>query len=360
MTNDMLQTARHALNAAVRWWLGELAGCLPGTLRRRLTLGRRELVIGLTSGRTARLAFRNGSETIELGEANLADDAESFVKLLTRHRTAAVVVRLPAEIALRSTVTLPLAAQRNLAEAVEFELPRRTPFQPDTVYHAFRVVRRDRGQAQLAIELTIAPRRSVDEMLGWLTPFGVTPRRVEIAGDARHPMASPDLTGQSRPSRQPLLRLAGPLGFAALASVLLIGAIVVPFVRMDQRIEALTQTVAAEKLAADEALKLQAEIRDRTRDAGFLDGRKRATASPTRILDALTRLLPDDTWLNTLDVKGDEIVIAGASASASSVIALLDRSASFRKPTFRSPVTQALRSSQEQFNIAVQLAGAMP
>ena len=362
MTQGSLSPILASLRAALRWWLGELLACLPTGLRRRLTAAQSLGVIELTPANMARVGLRKGGETIPLGEIDLIQDTgdpEKIARMLARQRIAALVFQLPAEIALRSIVVLPLAAERNLTDAVEFELPRRTPYQSDAVYHAFRVIRRDPAHGQLRLELTIAARAGVDELVGLLAPFGIGPSRIEIAGDAQFPLASPDLMRRDRPAGWARLRTV-PAGLAGLAAILAIAAVAVPLVQLQQRVDRLTRTVAAEKIEADEALKLQSDIRARSLEAGFLGSRKQAAASPTRILDELTKLLPDDTWLSALDVKGDEITLTGSTASASSVIALLDRSASFKKPSFRSPVTQAPHSGQEQFNIAAQLAGAAP
>jgi general secretion pathway protein L len=353
MTAGALAPALDAGRLAFAWWRRELFACLPRALRRRLTATKSETVLTLAMDGTARLTVRRGGETGLLDKGDLDG-------LLARHPVAVSLVELPTELALRSTFVLPLAAERNLADAVEFELPRRSPYPPDAVYHAFRVVGRDRANAQLRIELTVAARETVDELLGTLGAHGVTPGRVVVAGDGRGADASPDLFGRGRQATRRSWRgnLAGAL--AGLAVLLALAAIAVPLLRMEQRADELAREVAAEKLEADQALKLQAEIRMRTQEAGFLGTRKNAAPSPTRVLDALSRLLPDDTWLSALEMKGDEIVITGSTASASAVIALLDRSDAFRKPSFRSPVVQAPGGRQEQFNIAAELAGAAP
>jgi general secretion pathway protein L len=351
MTAASLAPALDAGRIALLWWRRELLACLPASLRRRLTAAKSETVLALAPDGTARLSLRRGGETSLLDKGEL--DA-----VLRRHPVNAPIVELPAALALRTTVALPLAAERNLADAVEFELPRRSPYPPESVYHAFRVTGRDRTKAQLQIELTVAARDAVDALVSRLDALGVDPSRVEIAGDAQHPAASPDLFGRGRSAARRPWRVSAAL--AGLAAVLAVAAAVVPLLRMEQRADALAQEVSAEKLEADQALKLQAEIRVRTEEAGFLGARKRAAPSPTRILDALTRLLPDDTWLSALEIKGDEVTITGSTASASSVIALIDRSGTFRKPAFRSPVVQAPDGRQEQFNIAAELAGAAP
>ena len=353
MTAGALAPALDAGRTALLWWQRELLACLPPALGRRLTAAKSETVLALGVDGTARLMTRRGTEAALLDEGGL--DA-----LLARHALDAPTVELPAVLGLRSIIALPLAAERNLADAVEFELPRRSPYPPDAVYHAFRVTSRDRGRAQLQIELTVAARETVDGFVIRLAAHGVEPGRVVIAGDGHQPAASPDLFGRGRPAARRPWRGGVPGALAGLAAALAMALVAVPLVRMEQRIGDLTRQVGAEKLEADRALALRAEILARTQEAGFLGARKRAAPSPTHILDTLTRLLPDDTWLSALEVKGDEIVITGSTASASSVIALIDRSDAFRKPSFRSPVVQAPGGHQEQFNIAADLVGAAP
>ncbi|WP_189050663.1 PilN domain-containing protein [Aliidongia dinghuensis] len=352
MVTSTFSTFSIVARRALGWWLGELRASLPERLRRRIAAAKSEWVVAPAATGDLCLSIRKGAEMVAVGEG-----AAEVERLVAARRLSAATIQLPAEIALRSILPLPLAAERNLADAVEFELPRRSPYPPETVYHAFRVVERDRARAQLRVELTIAARAAVDALVARATALGVAPSRVEVAGDEHYPLASPDLRGREASIGSRSWRRGVPGLLAGLAVVLAAATIVVPLVRMQQHIDTLTDVVAAEKREADEALRLEAEIQARSRDAGFLGERKRAAPSPTRTLDALTKLLPDDTWLTAFEMSGDAVAITGSTASASSVIALLDRSGFFAKPSFRSPVTQAPHSVQEQFNIAAEVAG---
>jgi len=50
--------------------------------------------------------------------------------------------------------------------------------------------------------------------------------------------------------------------------------------------------------------------------------------------------LPDDTYLQQLEIKGKRMVIRGLSGQASALIGLLEQSPLFQGPRFLSPVTR--------------------
>jgi general secretion pathway protein L len=78
------------------------------------------------------------------------------------------------------------------------------------------------------------------------------------------------------------------------------------------------------------------------------------------LLDELTRILPDDTWITRLDIKGSELEIQGQSASAAALIPLIESSSILQNPRFRSPVTQIPRSDVERFHLSAETRGPTP
>ena len=119
---------------------------------------------------------RNGRET-PLGEfgfaaAGLAD--------LPRSGGRPAVLRLAEADVLCKTVTLPLAAERQLDQVLAFEMDRETPFSPDEIFWNHRVAQRDRSRGQLAVRLLLVPRVSLDALLAPLAKVGILPKRAEI------------------------------------------------------------------------------------------------------------------------------------------------------------------------------------
>jgi general secretion pathway protein L len=76
----------------------------------------------------------------------------------------------------------------------------------------------------------------------------------------------------------------------------------------------------------------------------------------TELLDALTRLAPDDAWLTELQITGSDIRLTGAASSATALLGLIEQSVSFRNAAFRSPVVQDSRLGRERFDLGAQIA----
>jgi Tfp pilus assembly protein PilN len=103
--------------------------------------------------------------------------------------------------------------------------------------------------------------------------------------------------------------------------------------------------------------RLQHNLDAANRQASFLALQKRNPAA-VAVLASLSRLLPADAWLYEFEMNGDEVRIHGFSASAASLIALLDSSSSFADAEFRSPLMQGPSAALQRFDIAFKLREA--
>ena len=68
-----------------------------------------------------------------------------------------------------------------------------------------------------------------------------------------------------------------------------------------------------------------------------------------RVMAALTRVLPDDTAVQRVQIKGTKLSVQGLSDNTSEVVELLSREPGFREVRLPSAVTRASRSSKESF-----------
>jgi general secretion pathway protein L len=348
-----------------RWWLAELAFLVPPLLRKRL--GADDVLVAALAADQAILSHESGGKACVLGhvpaEATPAASAK-VQKLLgripgLRQRFAAgripVALRLPSDQALRTPVILPLAAEANLRQALAFQLDRRTPFQADTVHFAHRIVRRDEAAKQLEVELAVVPRSVVAAAITTGRGLGLRPSAVDVA--APTPGGAPSgnlLPEDERPRRRPatlMMRAA----FAA-AAVAALAALYQPIYAARRTADELQQQMRAAKELAVKGRKLKDEVAKLTEAEQFLVGGKRETPSATETLFALTRVLPDDTWVNELHIGAGEIHIGGFSKSASTVIKLLEQSGAFASPQFRAAVTQDQASGKEKFEITAKIA----
>jgi general secretion pathway protein L len=340
------------------WWVGEITAMAPASWRRQLTRGPDRLVLAVNAGGGGAALFHRSNDgeeplgRLDLDPAAVAEARGQLAAVPARLRKGGFVsIRLPPEAALRTVMNLPLAAERNLAEVVAFELDHRTPFKPEEVYRSQRVLRRDPTAKRLAVQVTLVPRPTLDAALAAAERLGLRADRVEAAGE---PPSGNLLPAQPRPLAA---RMPG-WSVAALASLALLLALVAAFLPLEEAhrtAAALAREASDSKRQAEESLRLQKEIEGEIRESGFLETRKRETPSPSELLQALTHLLPDDTWLGELEISGQEVRITGYSGSASTVLGLIDQFPRFSNAAFRSPVTQDRKEQREQFNISARI-----
>jgi general secretion pathway protein L len=354
-----VQDAAAVARQAFSWWTRELATLLPARVRERLAASDRRLIVLVEAG-DALLVLENGTHE-PLGRVALDrnDPSATLRALARRHGLApalddgglAISLRLPAEKALRTTIALPLAAETNLDEVLSYELDRHTPFSAEQAYLSARVVRRDVAAQRLQAELTVVPRPVVDEALGIAQRLALQIDRVDVSGGPNGGPVSGNVLPRARAvaGRRKANRTTYALVVAA--AVLAAVAIYLPLARLQHEAAVTEQKFAAIRSAAA----LQRQVEQALKQRLFIVDRKRATVPVSTLLLELTRLLPDDTSLTTLQVQAGEVQLGGTARSAAALIGLLEQSHKFSSTTFRTPVTQDPVTSRETFYIVTRI-----
>ncbi|MDH5556822.1 MAG: PilN domain-containing protein [Alphaproteobacteria bacterium] len=357
-----IMQAGGAISRFLAWWLGELGAMAPSALRRAFAaehgvvgfgIAGDELVIGQASdGEMTEIARLNMSQPADVLRADIAG-------LMRKHapRGTDIVLLLSAEQALHKVLDLPMAAEEGMRDLLYFELDRQTPYRPDQVRYDFRIAGRDTGAGRMKVELLVAPVEAVDRLMGQAREWGLELSTVTVSGldDPADPAF--DLSGGKRaaPSRGGRLILAM---LALMALGLTAAAVWTPLEA--QRLAALEaeSALAQARTAAAAAANLRDELDSRAKAGSFLVRRKNETTMMTAVLADLTRLLPDDTWLFELHVKGPVVRARGYAPAASTVLELIERGPAFHKARFTSPVTRVPGIDAERFDLTFELAAA--
>jgi general secretion pathway protein L len=87
----------------------------------------------------------------------------------------------------------------------------------------------------------------------------------------------------------------------------------------------------------------------------LLAKRKQTTPSSVMVLEAISRVLPDSTYVTELRIEGDKVQVVGISQDAPSLIRLMEQSPQFSRATFFAPTTRAQRDPGERFHIEVHI-----
>lgn len=345
------------------WWLGELKG-LAGSLRLRWGgAARRRLVVAPEGGGWRLERWQDGrlEQSLGLPAGGLAAAVRRLGRGQGRSARLPLTLRLPPDLAFRTRLRLPQEARANLSEIVAADLQRATSFAPEELAIDQRIVARDAAARTLLVAVAAAPRSVLLDLTERLTLEGVGATAVDVGTDegTKGPSAGFELAGQqARAAAAGERRSLRALGLLAL--VLTAALLIAPLWQKTQ----LRDALQARSDALQEEARLVAGLQARIEGLAAAEREARRLraeqASNLRLMAALTELLDDDTWLLELERDGPRVRIAGYSARASALIALLEDSPLFRDVAFAQPVVQDPYEQAARFLIAFELEEGAP
>ena len=366
---------RTGLAAFWAWWTAELATFVPRTARAAVKRRRLRPVLAFDADHAVLWRPAAGEQGIEMQPVvsiPLAGDAATGRAALDSvppvvyggaSGPARVVVALPAKSVLRRTLVLPAAVEENLLEALAFDLDRHTPFKADELYFDATVTGRDPARKEIRAELAAARRALVDRAVAQAESWGATVVAVTPEpGSTTDPSRLNLLPAERRPSpgAGAWLRIWAPL---ALLLALCAVAVALPVWQKREYAIALLRIVDGARGQAAVSEDLRTRLEKEISDYNFPLERKFAFPSSVQVLDEITKLLPDDTWLTQMEVKTQtrgkdtqrELLMRGESGNAGRLITLFEESKVFTQAAPRSPTTKIQPGPGEIFDLAAQL-----
>jgi general secretion pathway protein L len=87
----------------------------------------------------------------------------------------------------------------------------------------------------------------------------------------------------------------------------------------------------------------------------MLERRKQTTPSSVMVIEALSQILPDHTFVTELHIEGDKLQVVGVTRDAPALIALIEQSQHFTRATFYAPTTRTPGDPGERFHIEAHI-----
>jgi len=348
----------------IHWWWGELRELLPANLLSP-TDGADTQILIHTDGSELHCYVVSKEDCERIGRiphatASAAERQAFAAKLRERapNTTGARLVLARSQV-LRQLVPLPLAARENVREVLGYEMDRQTPFRADQVYYDHEIADHSPDSDELTVELIAAPRGTVDPLLDRIAACGIAVDSVEVASaaDGSHSARSHRINLLPAARRMMHKRRLSPTHTRLVGATiaLLIVALALPIVKANWVEGRLEAEIAAIQADANQAVELHERLQNSIRTSSELRSIKASSPAIVVVLGELARILPDHTWLNTLDLRDGVLQIRGQSAAASELIGLIEASPLFRSVTFASPVTLDERAHKERFEIRAEL-----
>ena len=91
-----------------------------------------------------------------------------------------------------------------------------------------------------------------------------------------------------------------------------------------------------------------------------LEQRKHEVPSSVLVLEALSKILPDQTYVTELRLEGNKLRLIGITRDAPSLIGLIERSGRFTRASFFAPTTRSPSNTGDRFHIEAVINTAGP
>ncbi|MBH0237847.1 PilN domain-containing protein [Methylobrevis albus] len=271
-------------------------------------------------------------------------------------RLRPVELRLDPAVAVGQRLHLPAAARDYLGAIVEHRLDRLTPWPPEKVVYGYAVAdpAADAPAGTIAVDVQATSRTIADAALARAEAAGFRPTRLAAVAGAPETPAPIDLLRGTRSLARSRLRRTS----ARLLAVLWIAGIAAVSAAFWYHGERQEELAAVERRFAAQRAAL-----GRTLGAG--DGEARALAiiaarrpetSGVTLVDRIARALPDDTFLNELDIRAEDVRLVGSAGDAAALIARIDADPALENVRFSAPVARG-EDGRYSFDIAARRVG---
>lgn len=341
------------------WWREELAELVPSPMRRWAAREARRTIFAAENGQFVHYEETRG-KLVRRGETKLqADGTQTWSPRSGR----SVGVRLPRGACLIRRLELPVAARQDFDKILRLDLERATPFRHQDVYGDHFIEGGPGHDGKLSVRQVVVKREVLDPILHQLAASNIKVDFADCWDDADKLGLPINLLrgGQGELASAARRRLVAVLTLCLFILILSCSAIVIGLNRYEtalQRLETETASAQAKALAVNRSLTaVDASLTE------VAELRRLKTARPPviRILDELTRLLPDTAWVSYFKIEGDALEVTIVAKSTGELLPLLARSPLFATAALSAPVTYDPGGQSERATVRMTLKpAAMP
>ena len=351
--------SRGQSRSIIRWWLDGLRYLVP----RRFTHSHRRhanlVRLNVLSDRIeAKPASAPISSEPEIFARPSPDDYEQLRKFLQRATLAKhrVEIVLAGSLGLRRHIRLPKNALTDLRSLIAHDIDRQTPFKEEEVTFAYRMRDDDPGIDSVGVELVVVPNNTMHEVAALMKVLPLPVVRIELA-NANDSEPQVNLLRDDHATSTPwyVEQVVDRL-LIGLIILLLIANAGLPFYQLHREEAKLQSALVSVKAAALESAKIRGTLQDENERSQQSAMFRQSRARMVVILNELTRVLPDDTWLRRVQINGATMKIQGESTDAAQLIEKLQGSPRLTAPRFQSQITQNAATRGEQFSIKVTIS----
>ncbi|MFY0736035.1 PilN domain-containing protein [Aurantimonas sp. NFXS3] len=267
-------------------------------------------------------------------------------RVLRRH---AFDLRLDAANTVTTSVCVPAAGRKHIASIVRHQVERLTPWAPEKAVYGHVILESDPSgdPSELTVRLTVMSRAIFTARMAPLIERGLRPALIGISDD---PLDCPSTLDLSLGVET--LRVTRGWYVKLTAAVMAVAAsIAFAHLAWSNQQRQAHSSMMAEKI--DHLRGAVSGIGDvpRTKESVEVLAQKRRSWPLVLLLEDLSVVLPDSTYLTDLSVDDRTLRISGLSSAPSDLISILDGSRLLVDVRFSAPVTRDRDGGRDRFEI---------
>jgi len=333
------------------WWAEGLLAWLPDSVMQKVRI--QPYVQCAMTGERAILSLVNkkGEQHDELRFDLATENTDNAVlkTWLLNYQKYESVLLVPEQHCLVKLILMPAQAKDNLDEMIKFEVDRQTPFSLDDVHVGYQLENDelDSSEQLLSVTLAVVPKQYINGIIDRLTAFSLPIKSILIEQPGQQAVKIP----LSEVKQVPITSSRFNLWLSGLVLLLLVMAVYKPVNFYQEELEAIQPTLAQTKKQALQVKELKQQNKVMIDRIQFLDTKLLDYRLRVDILNELAELLPQHTWLELSEFKGNKLNLFGQSSAATELITLLINTGHFEAVRFISPLTHDVKSGNDRFRI---------
>ena len=347
----------HSFSTAFDWWWTGLTYLWSSSSKSGLQIEKNTLLLYINKASLKVCFYRHNTEKADIDLViNHQEESELLqLKILLaaqiNTKTLVTLVLDDADV-LTTSSEFPLKAEHNLEAIIGFELDQITPFNRDQCFYDWQIVERNSATQTLKCELFAISKMMLTPWITLLERLDLSVHRV-TSKNACFTTTINLLDNRYTHSKQTtqIIRNRLVLGTAIATFFMML---YIPLIHQDVLATEMKQKLLSDRSQAIKTKKLETQLNALQQRQGFLSD-KRQQQDVLNVLNELTAILPDNTWLERCQIIDKQIDIQGESESAASIIQDLETSPYFDAVSFKSPVTQNKQSGKQRFHVAATI-----
>jgi general secretion pathway protein L len=325
------------------WWIDELLGLVPPRWKSRFER-KGELTAHVDGARfTVMDADGNAVDATTLGAAQRKMD----------------VVLAPG-LVLTRVIDVPAMRIGDVLKMIAFDLDRIMPFPAGAAYSDAEIVQRNEASGTQKVRVGVIGRDTADTILSGLEAAGIAPLTIGVAGPTPGSVSKLDFLRDMRQARG---QSSSPT-FSRILWIVVIALFLFNIVALIYRDSSQLDTLRDVTASQGNVVAIARRLRERV-DSGATQRdallASRAKSDPMRVLDAVSRTLPRDAWVQKFDWDGTRLHLAGYGASSTGVLAALKQDPLLKTARSTLPATPGGQTGDHQpFDIIAIIGGTKP